>query len=922
MPWNMIRRCRPTTPTRRQPWQSNFRPLLEQLEGRQLLSTSVLTYHNDLFRSGANLTETTLTPANVNAATFGKLFSYSVDGQVYAQPLYVPNVILPNQSVHNVVFVATEHDSVYAFDAQGGGLLWQRSFIDPANGITPVPAADQGVNDIAPEVGITGTPVIDGGSGVLYVVAKTKEVRSDGNHYVQKLHALDITTGNEKFGGPTLLGDTLNLGGGSYQYLAGASVSGTGDGSINGVLTFNALRENQRTGLVLANGIVYVTWASLGDNDPYHGWVIGYDAHTLKQVAVFNDSPNGSRGGIWMSGGAPAVDASGNLYLATGNGTFDVTGVLGPAYGDSIVKLAPSNLSVTDYFTPFNQADLEASDLDLGSGGVLLLPDSVGSAAHPQLMVEAGKEGKIYLMDRNDLGKYQRAGSGTDDVVQVIPNALNGFVMATPAFFNGMIYFQSMNDDLKAYRIANGQINPTPVSRTNQVFNGELGGTASVSANGTSAGIVWTLDVSGYAAGSPVVLHAYNANDLSQELYNSNQAGSRDVLGAAVKFTVPTIADGRVFVGTQNTVEILGLLSPVQPRATRTTVSSSVNPSVAGQPVSWTATVTAATGSVNFVNFETGDFSQVASHINGAIVTSPALDGRYSLQLQRSNSVANVEIRQSGTTYYNLPTAYYSFLFEYTSNQGLGSMCNFQDTGSVLKAALHLTAANQLAFEDITGTTLGTGTTVLAPGQVYTISAKIGTGTNAAWEIRLNGNVEISGSGNLGTVNNGSIKLGGNLAYTDTYYYDDVAINSLGYPGGGAAAAPRGPSLPVLQVSPAQAINAGLAPVGTLFSSANVGTPPQTVLPSQLWPLQPAGGGVSSTRRPAVNHGLSARAVLDSFFADWANGLSQGLASRALLERPTASWQHSPLRPARVEWAHTVSKWEQPHWCAIHAKSP
>jgi hypothetical protein len=542
--------------------RNGFRPHLEELEGRWLLSTGVFTYHNDLTRTGANLTETTLTHANVNSATFGKLFSYSVDGQVYAQPLYVPNVTLPDGSVHNILLVVTEHDSVYAFDAnnsdstQGGGLLWQDSFIDPANGITTVPSADTLTTDITPEIGITGTPVIDPNTGILYVVSKTKEVRADGAHYMQTLHALDITTGNEMPGGPLVIGDTLYLGGANYQYVAGAFVPGTGAGSVDGVVTFNALREHQRSALVLANGVVYVSWASHGDNDPYHGWIIGFDAQTLSPLAVFNDSPNGTRGGIWMAGGAPAVDDNGNLYLATGNGTFDVTGSLVPAFGDSILKLNGSDLSVADYFTPSDQSLLDSRDLDLGSGAVLLLPDSVGSSDHPHLMVQAGKEGTIYLMDRDNLGQFDSAGIGKDGVVQEIPSALNGWVMATPAFFNGMIYYQSIKDDLKAYQIADGQITPTPVSETHQVFNGERGGTPSISANGTTDGIVWVLDV----RNGPAVLHAYNADDLSQELYNSNQAGSRDVLGNAVKFTVPTIADGEVFVGTQNTVEILGLL--------------------------------------------------------------------------------------------------------------------------------------------------------------------------------------------------------------------------------------------------------------------------------------------------------------------------------------------------------------------------
>jgi hypothetical protein len=559
---NIVEARRSLGRAHRRSLRNRFRPLLEPLEGRHLLSTTVFTYHNDLARTGANLTETTLTHDNVNSATFGKLFSYSVDGQVYAQPLYVPNVSLPDGSVHNIVFVATEHDSVYAFDAnnsdptQGGGLLWQDSFIDPANAITTVPSADTKTSDITPEIGITGTPVIDGPTGIMYVVSKTKEVRADGTHYVQALHALDITTGNEMLGGPVVIGDTLYSGGSSYQYVAGASLPGTGAGSVDGTVSFNALREHQRSGLVLANGVVYVAWASHGDNDPYHGWLIGYDAQTLSPVFVFNTTANGTRGGIWMGGGAPAVDENGYLYFSTGNGTFDVTGSLSPGYGDSILKLNPNDQSVTDYFTPYNQAQLDSRDQDLGSGAVLLLPDSVGSADHPHLMVQAGKEGKIYLMDRDNLGQYQRTGSTSDDVVQVVPNAATGWVMSTPAFYNGMIYIQGMNDYLKAYQIADGQINPTPVSQTGQIFNGERGGTLSISANGAMDGIVWTLDVRNGA----VVLHAYNADDLSQELYNSTQAGSRDLMGNAVKFSVPTIADGEVFVGTQSTIEIFGLL--------------------------------------------------------------------------------------------------------------------------------------------------------------------------------------------------------------------------------------------------------------------------------------------------------------------------------------------------------------------------
>src|SRR5437879_10681169 len=335
---------------------------------------AVLTYHNDNARTGQNLGETILTPGNVAPGTFGLLFSYPVDGNVYAKLRYVPIVNLPCHGFHNVVFVATEHDSVYAFDADdsGVGLLWQVSFIDPANGVTTVPPENVQSQDIVPEIGITGTPVIDGGTGTLYVVAKTKEVVAGSPHYVQRLHALDIATGAEKFGGPIVIGDTV-IDGSSTTYVSGPSVPGTGSGSVGGRVFFNALRQNQRSGLLLLNGVVYIGWASHSDTSPYHGWVLGYDAQTLAPAAVFNTTPNGGLGGVWMSGGGLAADSNGAVYLSTGNGTFDVTGSQAPAYGDSVLKLATGlDLTVADSFTPWNQEDLKNKDQDLGSGGVLL----------------------------------------------------------------------------------------------------------------------------------------------------------------------------------------------------------------------------------------------------------------------------------------------------------------------------------------------------------------------------------------------------------------------------------------------------------------------------------------------------------------------------------------------------------------------
>ncbi|MBU6400817.1 MAG: hypothetical protein KGS61_10895, partial [Verrucomicrobia bacterium] len=360
---------------------------------------NVLTYHNDNARTGQNQDETVLSPANVAPNTFGKLFDCPVDGYVYAQPLYMSGVQIPGQGTHNVVFVATEHDSVYAFDAdtsQGSTVapLWQTRLLDPNAGESPVPITDYGLSD-PPEEGVTGTPVIDPVSGTLYVVAKIKNYQTVT--YVQRLFALDVATGTNKFGGPVDIA---------------ASVAGSGDGSEgSGDVSFEPFYEFQRPGLLLLNGVVYVTFASQGDITPYHGWVLGYAAQSLQLVSAFNDTPNGSDGGIWMSGAGPASDSSGSLYLLTGNGTFDANSG-GADYGDSFVKLVSSGSSLrpVDYFTPYNQTWMEANDADLGSGGALVLPDAVGSPAHPHLVVGAGKNGTIYLLDRDNLGQYHPQG--------------------------------------------------------------------------------------------------------------------------------------------------------------------------------------------------------------------------------------------------------------------------------------------------------------------------------------------------------------------------------------------------------------------------------------------------------------------------------------------------------------------------------
>lgn len=497
------------------------------------------TYHNDLARTGQNLDETVLTAGTVNKTQFGKLFSYSVDGYTYAEPLYVENLNISGQGTHNVVFVATEHDSVYSFDADGldSSPLWHRSFIDPQHGITTVSTSDiGGCTDLVPEIGITSTPVIDPATNTLYVVAKTKEVVGGVTNFYQRLHALDITTGNEQPNSPVVIQ---------------ATVQGSGWGNDgNGNIAFQPLIENQRAGLALADGTVYISWSAHCDYFQYHGWVMGYDAATLNQVAVYNDTLNGVQGGIWQAGAAPAVDANGHLYFETGNGTFDGA----PDLGDSIVQLSTSGgLALYDYFTPYDENYLNQNDIDLGSGGNMLLPDQ--PTGPPHLLVGCGKEGTIYLVDRDNMGQFN---SSYNNVVQSLVGAVPG-TWSMPAFWQNQIYYLAQHDVLKAFRLFDGLLTTAPVSTGPTQFY-YPGATPVVSANGTTNGIVWALDTSAYNYSGPSVLHAYDATDVNRELYNSSQAGNRDVASGATKFTVPTVANGKVYVGTKNQLDVYGLL--------------------------------------------------------------------------------------------------------------------------------------------------------------------------------------------------------------------------------------------------------------------------------------------------------------------------------------------------------------------------
>jgi hypothetical protein len=512
----------------------------------------VYTFHDNLSRDGVNSHESVLTPTNVNTATFGKLFSCPVDGVVYAQPLWVPALNIDG-SAHNVVFVVTQHDTAFAFDADANSCvqLWRVNLLDQshgdATGETSVPSADVGFNigNIQPEIGVTGTPVIDAATNTMYLVAKSLDA---GGAFHMRLHALSLLDGSEKFLGPIDIS---------------TSIDGSGAGESDGGVAFDARTANQRSGLTLVNGVVYVPWAAHEDADPYHGWVIGFDAGTLAQVSQFNVTPNGTRGGIWMGGGAPAADDRGNLYLLTGNGTYD--GTASNDFGDSALKLS-RDLSVTDWFTPYNQAALETSDSDLASSALLLLPDQAVGPTH--LLVASGKEGRVYLIDRDDMGHICSTCTATDtNIVQSFLVASN---FSAPAFWENALYiaavdFPNNGDFLKRFVFAAGKgFTTAPASQSSNRFP-YPGAHPSVSSDGANNGIVWAIDASQFgssgSAPGPAVLHAYDATNLANELWNSSLAANgRDQAGLAVKYTAPTIVNGRVYLSTRTEIDVFGLL--------------------------------------------------------------------------------------------------------------------------------------------------------------------------------------------------------------------------------------------------------------------------------------------------------------------------------------------------------------------------
>jgi hypothetical protein len=505
-----------------------------------LAQVNVLTYHNDPARTGQNLSETILSPASVNSGNFGKLLNVAIDGKVDAQPLFVSGLYIPQAGVRNIVYAATEHDSVYAFDANVGHILWHVSLLQSGETTSDTRNCSQ----VTPQIGITGTPVIDltaGPHGTIYVVAMSKD--SSGNYY-QRLHALDLTTGAEEFGGPKTIE---------------ATYPGSGANSSNGQVVFDPKQYKARPGLLLLKGVVYTSWGSHCDINPYTGWIIGYDRLTLNQVSVFNFAPNGSEAALWNSGGAPAADSQGNIFVSVANGTFDTTlnsnGFPSSGdFGNAFVKLTVENgkLVPTDYWTMYNSDSESSQDTDLGSGSIMLLPDetdSNGTVRH--LAVGAGKDTNLYVINRDNMGKYDSASDGT--IYQQLTGALPGGIWSNPAYFNNKVFFGPVGSSIYGFTISDAKLAVS--SQTSHTFP-YPGVTPSISADGSSNGILWAVENT-----NPAVLHAYDPNDLSTEFYNSNQAANgRDQFGPGNKFIAPMIANGQVFVGTTHTVAVFGFL--------------------------------------------------------------------------------------------------------------------------------------------------------------------------------------------------------------------------------------------------------------------------------------------------------------------------------------------------------------------------
>jgi hypothetical protein len=498
-----------------------------------------LTWRNDNSRSGVNNRELALAPGTVNSSAFGKLFSCPLDGYAYAQPIYVPNLMIPGSGTHNVIFVATEKDSVFAFDADASPCvpLWRTSLIPAGSQAVPTPNMDITSTDIVPSIGITGTPVISMSTSALYAVAMTSSPGAVPA-YDERLYALDLATGQPKI------------------QPAGVQVIAPGSQSA----IFDAMLENQRPALLLDNGIVYIAFGSFHGHGDYHGWLFGYDSVSLQQTGIFDVTPNASQGGIWQSGGGPSADASHNVFVLTGDGPFDANRG-GMSYSDSFLRLATgAGLSVSDYFTPCDQMTLQTAGLDFGASAAVLLADSAGSALQPHLAIGGSKGGSLYVMNRDNPGQFTGACPDAPPRVQAVPVG-DGPILSTPLFWNSAVFVAAGNGTLKSFPMSVGSLASMPLASQSPETLGPQGSTPVISSNGTNNAILWLIDTSGALAApnAPAVLRAFDPNNLSNEIYNSAMNSTRDSAGLAVKFSVPTVANGKVYVGTQTELDVYGL---------------------------------------------------------------------------------------------------------------------------------------------------------------------------------------------------------------------------------------------------------------------------------------------------------------------------------------------------------------------------
>ena len=505
-----------------------------------------LTWRNDNVRSGVNSQELALAPTTVNSAKFGKLFSCPIDGYAFAEPLYVPNLAIPGKGTHNVVFVATEKDSVFAFDADSNpcNQLWMASLIPPGSEAIGTPNPQIISTDIVPFVGITGTPVIDLRASILYVVAESQtktgaaNLCSSASSYCHFLYAVDLGTGQPLF-----------------------QSDGTGIATLAGHFSvFFPTIENQRAALLLDNGTVYIAFGSYGGQGEYHGWLFGFDASSLQQTGVFNITPDAMQGGIWQSGGGPSADSNGNIFAATGDGPFDVNRG-GMSYSNSFLRLGTAGgLTVFDYFTPCDQATLQTAGLGVGASAPVLLPDSAGSASQTHLLIGGSKGGSLYVVNRDAMGEYNFPCPDSPARVQTIP--VGGAILSTPLFWNNAVYVAPGNGHLMSFPMSAGILASSPSASQSPETMGPQGATPVISSNGANGAILWLIDSSGAlpTPNTAAILRAYDPNNLSNEIYNSAVNSSRDQAGPAVKFTVPTVVNGKVYVGTQTELDVYGLL--------------------------------------------------------------------------------------------------------------------------------------------------------------------------------------------------------------------------------------------------------------------------------------------------------------------------------------------------------------------------